>query len=111
MMIAVTPSGLIELRDAENFRAFKIVDETGGGTARVASALSGLATPTADGTAAWVRPDRLTELAGETATPAWRERLAQMIAGAAKYGWVNETDGTVRAHIETVSVSREGGGS
>jgi hypothetical protein len=105
MIIAITPSGQVELRDAENFRAFKIVDEAGGGSQRLEAALSGLATLTDDGKAAWVVPGRLPALAGAAATDAWRASLAKMIAAAGKFGWVNEADGTVRAHIETVTPS------
>ncbi len=105
MIIAVTSSGVVELRDAENFRAFKIVDATGSGAAYVAKCLSDLATLTEDGKAAWVVPDRLPAMAGDVATDAWRASFAQMISSAKKFGWVNEVDGTVRAHIEVVAPS------
>jgi len=101
MIIAVTSSGTVELRDAENFRAFKIIDETGGATV-LADCLSGLATLTPDGQAAWVDPGELAVLAGADATEAWRASLAGMILAARRYGWVNEADGSVRAHIEVV---------
>ena len=105
MIIAITSAGQVELRDAENFRAFKVVDATGGSLERVAQCLSGLATLTDDGKAAWVVPDRLTQLAGDLATDTWRASLAQMISAARKFGWVNEANGTIRAHIEVVGRS------
>jgi hypothetical protein len=52
MFITITRAGHIELQDAANFRAFKIVDLSGKSHGELAAALEGLATLTSDGTAA-----------------------------------------------------------
>lgn len=107
MIIAVTSTGQIELRDANNFRAFSILDETGN-SERLAAALSGLATVTPDGQAAWVRQDKVPHLMTPEATADWRSAYEAMIAAARKFGWVNGEDGTVRAHIETAKPAARG---
>jgi hypothetical protein len=54
MFITITRSGHIELQDAANFRAFKVLDRSGKSTVELVAALEGFATLTPDGTAAWV---------------------------------------------------------
>lgn len=51
---------------------------------------------------AFVTPDVLHVLAGARAEdPRWRARFEGMLGYAATKGWVRESDGAIRAHIET----------
>jgi hypothetical protein len=100
MIIAVTSTGDLELRDADNFRAFKIVDELGGDLVRLAAALEGIGKLTPDGAAAWVAFDRVPWLPGRRGTEEWESAFHAMIAGARRFGWINDQDRTVRAHVE-----------
>ena len=100
MIIVVTQSGALELRDHESFRAFKIVDESGANSNDLSSALAGIARLAADGNAAWVSPEGLMRLLPAPPSVEWRVAFDNMVGLVAKHGWVHEADGTIRAHIE-----------
>lgn len=68
MIIAVTSTGRVELREAHDFRAFKIIDEQGGAPGQLSASLGTLATLTPDGAAAWVSQDGVRGLLGPEAT-------------------------------------------
>ena len=77
--LTTVPPG-VTLRDADDFKGFKVV------AGRPEHA--------------FVDPAALRSLAGEKAEdPAWREQLEGMLAYASSKGWVRE-DGAVRAHVE-----------
>lgn len=107
MIIAVTASGAVELRDPDNFRAFKIVDEMGKGPERLSTALAGLARTEPDGKSAWVQTSGIARLLPAPPTPGWQAAFDGMLAFARKHGWVDDAAGTVRAHVET-SVENRG---
>lgn len=100
MIIVVTKSGTLELRDHESFRTFKIVDESGANSNDLSSALAGIARLAADGNAAWVSPEGLMRLLPAPPSVEWRVAFDNMFGLAAKQGWVHDADGTIRAHIE-----------
>ena len=105
MLITITRSGHIELQDAANFRAFKILDRSGKSPVELAASLDGLATLTPDGTAAWVDAAAVRKLLPVAPTAEWQNSFDAMVAAASKFGWVNETTGAVRAHIERAEVA------
>jgi hypothetical protein len=105
MFIAITRSGQIELQDAGNFRAFKILDRSGKSRVELAAALDGFATLTPDGTAAWVDASAVPKLLPAAPTAEWQTSFSTMIAAAGKFGWVDEATGAVRAHIERAEVA------
>ena len=101
MIIHIASAGSVELQDADNFKAFKI---TLGGPlshADVASALSGIARVDADGKTAWVSGDALKNWNGKPQPAEWQASFDKMVDAVKKFGWVNEADGTVRAHVES----------
>ncbi|WP_304113987.1 hypothetical protein [Mycolicibacterium bacteremicum] len=69
----------VDVVDAEDFTAFKVVLVTD--------------------SHAWVEPGALAELAGRTADPEWQQKLTGMLAYAQSKGWCDE-DGRIRAHVE-----------
>ena len=105
MIIVVAQSGTLELRDHDNFRAFKIVDESGASSKDLRTLLAGIAKLIADENAAWVSPEGLMRLLPAPPSVDWRAAFDNMVGVAAKHGWVHETDGTIRAHIERRSTS------
>jgi hypothetical protein len=105
MFITVTRSGHIELQDAGNFRAFKIVDRSEKSLVELAAVLDGLATLTPDGAAAWVDASAVPKLLPSAPTAEWQTSFNSMLAAARKSGWVDEATGAVRAHIEKAEVA------
>ena len=105
MFITITRAGHIELQDAANFRAFKIVDLSGKSHGELAATLDGVATLTADGTAAWVDASAVPKLLPVAPTAEWQTSFNSMIESARKFGWVDEATGAVRAHIERAEVA------
>jgi hypothetical protein len=105
MFITITRAGHIELRDAADFRAFKIVDRSGKGRVELAAALDGLATLTSDGTAAWVDASAVPKLLPVAPSAEWQTSFNSMLASARRFGWVDEATGAVRAHIERAEVA------
>ncbi len=76
------------LREADDFKAFKVVVRGGGDS--------------------FVTPDALRALAGDRADdPAWREQLDGMLGYAASKGWIREQDGAIQAHVEQQPVDGE----
>jgi hypothetical protein len=105
MFITITRAGHIELQDAANFCAFKIVDRSGKGPVELAAALDGFATLTPDGTAAWVDSSAVPKLLPVAPTAEWQTSFNSMLASARKFGWIDEATGAVRAHIERAEVA------
>ncbi len=97
MIIFITAEGRAELREADEFRSFKIVAEG----PVTAATLAGLGTLEPDGKTAWVARDAVKRLRGADAPAAWTAAFDKMIDSVRRFGWVNDQAGTVRAHIET----------
>lgn len=102
MFIELGTDGAIALREAENFRAFKLVVH--GGRTRleeVRTALSGLA-ELADEDDAWVSATALRGRPEVVQDAAWQSGFDAMVEKARPHGWVHPETGAVRAHIEWV---------
>jgi hypothetical protein len=97
MFIHVTRDFAVALEEAADFKRFKLViDAARGEDARLESALAGIATLSPEGHA-WVNEDWLRH---REAAPGWQQGIDAMVAVARKYGWVDETAKTIRAHVE-----------
>jgi hypothetical protein len=93
MIIHIVSATEVELNDRDNFKAFKVTLADPGLTAAdIASALGGIGTVDADGKTVWV--------SGTPQPAEWVASFDKMVEAVKKFGWVNEADGTVRAHIE-----------
>ena len=101
MFIHVTKDFAVALAESEDFKHFKLVIDAPRGDEKVAAALTGIATIDRDGhgwvSEAWLR--------GRDAAAAWQDGLTAMIAVAKKYGWVDEQQKTIRAHIEWIDAA------
>jgi hypothetical protein len=103
MFVQVAAAAKVTLEDAENFRSFKVVvtlpqaDE-----AIVRDALSDIAT-LPDQTTAWVFERALREWPGHSDDAEWQASLTAMIAKAKPYGWVDEANRSIKAHVEWVA--------
>lgn len=100
MIIFITAEGRAELREADEFRSFKIVADAGLPPAALGGALAGMATLEADGKTAWVARDAVKRLRGADAPAAWTASFDKMVESVRRFGWVNDETGSVRAHIE-----------
>lgn len=74
----------VEVREADDFTAFKVVVEVP--------------------EHAWITPHALTALAGRGDDDEWRQNLAGMLAYAASKGWCDDA-GRVRAHVEVTTAA------
>jgi hypothetical protein len=88
------------LTEPDDFTRFSVGVE-GSGASSLADVVhqSGLGRLREDGDHVVVDPIALRALAGDSATDAWDEGLAGMVAYAADKGWV-EADGGIVAHVE-----------
>lgn len=101
MIIAITEAGALELRDADNFRDFKIVVERANADqAFIGSALAGVASMDPDGKHAWVSQAALKHWQGREQAPEWIASFDKMVNAVRKFGWIDDARGTVRGHIE-----------
>jgi hypothetical protein len=101
MIIHIANATDVELNDRDNFKAFKVTLGSPDLTpAEIAAALSGIATVERDGRTVWVSGDALKTWRGQPQPAEWTASFDKMVASVKKFGWVNEADGTVRAHIE-----------
>lgn len=73
----------VELKEPEDFKAFKVVVR--------------------EAEHAWVSPERVAELAADAgASQTWGAEFAAMVDFARSKGWVRD-DGAIRAHVEQAS--------
>jgi hypothetical protein len=89
----------LELRDADNFREFKVTADGERDADRLAAAITPIGRM--DGLDhVWLKPDGVAALSGaRPSDPAWEKSFAGMLEHAAGHGWVDER-GAVRAHVE-----------
>jgi SOS response regulatory protein OraA/RecX len=97
--IHLRPEAPAELRDADDFRAFKVVAHGFRSPARLRRALDEVGRAVHDGHV-FVRAEWLHAHAEDAPDPAdWRRRLDEMIKVAARHGWLDDA-GRIRAHVE-----------
>lgn len=101
MIITITAQGSLELREPNDFKGFKIlVERQGASAAEITSALKGVAAVDPDGKTAWVSQDSLKRWQGKPQPAEWVASFDKMVESVKRFGWVNDEQGTVRAHIE-----------
>jgi hypothetical protein len=97
MIVHYAQDGGLELRDASEFKKFKLVLE---GCAAARPEIAGV-TFVDDGNAL-VRIDAVPALRGAPTAASWRAGFDALITGAAKYGWIDEAAQAIKAHVERV---------
>jgi hypothetical protein len=101
MIIAITSAGALELKEADDFKGFKIaVEKPGMSDAEIAAALKGVATLDAERKHAWVSQDALKNWKGKPQPAEWTTSFEKMVEAVKKYGFIDEATGNVRGHLE-----------
>ena len=101
MIIHVAPDAKVELREASDFKNFKIVVAQSGATGGfIAGALKGVAAVEPDGKTAWVSQAALRRWQGKDQPTDWIASFDKMVESVRRFGWVRDSDQSVRAHIE-----------
>lgn len=101
MIIHVAADGQVALKDADEFKSFKIVVARRDAAPQfVTAALQGVATVEPDGKTAWVSQEALRHWQGAPRPPEWVAAFDKMVDGVRRFGWVRDADRSVRAHIE-----------
>lgn len=96
----IAASRTIELQDTRNFRAFSVRIEGPFESQASQDELLGRAAVSHDREHAWIAERWLREwppLAGESW---WQDGLTGMIASVQRFGWVDQANYSIRAHIE-----------
>jgi len=96
MIIDVDPSGSLSLVDPGNFKGFHIAGQRPANPGDFAG--RGVLFD-ADLGHAWVTPQAVRDLAGESADAEWTAGFEAMVGYAVSKGWTDD-DGRIRAHTE-----------
>jgi hypothetical protein len=100
MYLKVVAGGVVKLEDAENFRSFKVVvTMPNAGLEEVRRALAPIAV-LADRNTAWVFEKALRQCSSHSGDASWQDSLTAMIGKARPHGWVDDTNNTIKAHVE-----------
>lgn len=100
MIITVRGGKQVTFDDRDNFRAFKVVIALPQATlGDVQAALHDIAT-VPDRDTAWVSADALRHWHDVANDTAWQQNFDAMIEKARPHGWIDETHGAIRAHVE-----------
>ena len=100
MIITVHADRQVTFDDQRNFRAFKVIVEMPQATlGDVEVALKGVAT-LPDRDTAWVSADALRRWPDVKDDATWQQGFNAMIEKAKPYGWIDEANGTIKAHVE-----------
>jgi len=89
----------IEIDDPENFRAFS-VRIYGPISAEVQVELLDRVAASHDRQYAWISERALREWPSLKSEAWWQEGLSNMIAAVQKFGWIDQANQSIRAHIE-----------
>jgi hypothetical protein len=95
MIIAIEVDGAVSLKEASDFKGFKVTAPNDDSTF-LTKALGPAGRH--DGSHAWISQDWLIEQ-GKAHGAAWREGFGKMAAYAQSKGWIE--NGAIRAHVET----------
>jgi hypothetical protein len=102
MIIRIIASGRsIEIDDPRNFRAFSVRIEGSMDAVLQDQLLRGIAV-SSDGEHAWMSEKALREWPSFKSEIWWQDGLSSMIAAVQKFGWIDQANHSIRAHIERV---------
>ena len=96
MYIRVAADGELSLQDSDNLRAFAIREDKPG---IAATLLAPIASAT-DDDHYWLDADAVVELSGRKADQTWVSAYWSMLASVADYGYYDEANKRVKAHVE-----------
>ena len=95
----IASSRSVEIDDPGNFRAFAVRIEGAMDPALQTELLSRVAA-TCDREHAWISERALREWPSLKSEEWWQQGLTQMIAAVQKFGWIDQANQSIRAHIE-----------
>jgi hypothetical protein len=96
----IASSRSIEIDDAHNFRAFAVRIEGPFGDPAVQAELLARMAVSSDGEHAWISEQALRQWPGLKSEAWWQEGLTKMIAAVQPFGWIDNVNHSIRAHIE-----------
>jgi predicted transcriptional regulator len=95
----IAASRSIELDDPGNFRAFAVRME-GSFDDSVRAELLGRVAVNSDREHAWISEKALREWPSLKSEAWWQDGLTKMIAAVQPFGWIDQANRSIRAHIE-----------
>ena len=95
----IAKSRSIEIDDPKNFRAFSVRIE-GAREPSVQAELLGRIALKHDGEHAWISEKALREWPSLKSEAWWQEGLSNMMAAVQKFGWIDQANQSIRAHLE-----------
>lgn len=90
----------VEIDDARNFRAFSVRIEGPFDDPALQAELLGRVALSSDREHAWISEKVLREWPSLASEAWWQEGLTNMIAAVQKFGWIDNANHSIRAHIE-----------
>jgi len=103
MIIRITASSqAIEIDDPRNFKAFSVRIEGSFDDPAVQAELLGRVASSSDRDHAWISEKVLRDWPQLSAEAWWQRGLSNMIVAARRFGWIDEANHSIRAHIEYV---------
>ena len=95
----IASSRSVEIDDPNNFRAFSVRIE-GVMESALQSELLGRVAVSSDREHAWISEKALREWPSLASKEWWQQGLSSMIAAVQKFGWIDQANQSIRAHIE-----------
>jgi hypothetical protein len=89
-----------EIDDTRNFRAFSVRIEGPFDDPALQAELLGRVAVSSDREHAWISEKALREWPSLASEAWWQEGLTNMIAAVQKFGWIDNANHSIRAHIE-----------
>jgi predicted transcriptional regulator len=100
MIRMIAASRAIEIDDPENFKAFSLRIEGRSDDPAAEAELLGRIAVSHDREHAWISEQALREWPPLKSEAWWQDGLTKMIAAVQKFGWIDNTNHSIRAHIE-----------
>jgi hypothetical protein len=95
----IAASHSVEIDAPKNFKAFSVRIE-GAMASALQAELLGRVAVNSDREHAWISEKVLREWPSLEAEAWWQEGLSNMIAAVQKFGWIDQANQSIRAHIE-----------
>jgi hypothetical protein len=101
MIIRISaPGRSVEIDDPRNFKAFSVRIEGSFDDPAAQAELLGRVASSSDREHAWISEKVLRDWPQLAAEAWWQEGLSTMIAAVQRFGWIDEANHSIRAHIE-----------
>ncbi len=97
----IASSRSVEIDDVANFKALSVRIEGSVDPALQADLLRRVAV-SSDREHAWISEKALREWPSLASEECWQQGLSKMIAAVQKFGWIDQANQSIRAHIEYV---------